>query len=293
MYLIVGAGGFLGSYLIKNILSMTDDDILATDMLLPEKPEQSRVKWCRCDVTKEEEVRLLRASLGEYTNIKVIYLPVFFNVNKNPENDKIAWNVNVLSFARFLDIFDGVSIFYGVSTDMLYKEDRDIPYTEHDEIMPMNDYARHKAIEERMLEAKGYNVVRLPVMMGPSLSPVKRHFYDDIVSNLQKGQSMQFFIDSWRSMIDFDTISKTLINLMETPAARQYPIVNIAGDEALSKYDFALRVADKYGLNKELVVPISMDDDATIWKEKRPKKVLLDNTLVKNILGLKELKIKI
>lgn len=31
----------------------------------------------------------------------------------------------------------------------------------------MNDYARHK-VEERMLEAKGYNIVRLPVMMGPS-----------------------------------------------------------------------------------------------------------------------------
>lgn len=59
---------------------------------------------------------------------------------------------------------------------MLYKEDRDIPYTEHDEITPMNDYARHKAVEERMLEAKGYNIVRLPVMMGPSLSLVKNIF---------------------------------------------------------------------------------------------------------------------
>lgn len=292
MYLVVGANGFLGSYLIKNILEKTSEKILATDLVCPEE-NRARVIWQKCDITNEDDVKILNAKTRGEDNLKIIYLPVFFNVNKKTENDKLAWNVNVVSFARFLDIFDDVSVFYGVSTDMLYKEDRDIPYTEHDEITPMNDYARHKAIEERMLEAKGYNVVRLPVMMGPSLSPVKRHFYDDIVSNLQKGQSMQFFIDSWRSMIDFDTVSRTLINLMETPAARQYPIVNIAGDEVLSKYDFALRLADKYGLDKELVVPISMDDDATIWKEKRPKKILLDNTLVKNILGLKELKIKI
>lgn len=293
MYLIVGAKGFLGSYLIKNILSMTNDEVVSADMNYVETEKNPRVTWKSCDITKEQDVLSLKEFVKDKQNIKVIYLPIFFNVNKNPENDKIAWNVNVLSFARFLDIFDNVSAFYGISSDMLYKEDRDAPYTEHDEITPMNDYARHKAIEERMIEAKGYNIVRLPVMMGPSLSSVKKHFYDDIISNLKAGKPMEFFTDSWRSMIDFDTVSQILIRLIETPSARQYPIVNIAGDEALSKYDFALRLADKYGLDKKLVVPISMDNDTKIWTEKRPKKILLDNHLVKQILKLKELKIKI
>ena len=293
MYLIVGAKGFLGSYLIKNILSMTNDEVVAADVNYVEMEKNPRLKWKSCDITNEKDIEDLQQSLAGKENIKVIYLPVFFNVNKNPSFDKQAWKVNVLSFAHFLDIIDKVSACYGISTDMLYKEDRDIPYTEHDEISPMNDYARHKAIEERMLEAKGYNVVRLPVMMGPSLSAVKKHFYDDIVSNLQAGKSMEFFTDSWRSMIDFDTVSQTLIRLIETPSSRQYPIVNIAGDEALSKYDFALRLADKYGLDKNLVVPISMDNDTKIWTEKRPKKILLDNKLVKQILQLNELKIKI
>ena len=293
MYLIVGAKGFLGSYLIKNILSMTKEDVVAADVNYVETEQNPRLSWQNCDITKEKDVEKLREYLKEKNDIKVIYLPVYFNVNKNPEVDKQAWNVNILSFARFLDIFDKVSTFYGISTDMLYKEDRDIPYTEHDEITPMNDYARHKAVEERMLEAKGYNIVRLPVMMGPSLSLVKKHFYDDIVSNLRAGKSMEFFTDSWRSMIDFDTVSQILVKLRETPSAHQYPIVNIAGDEALSKYEFALRLADKYGLDKNLVIPISMDNDTKIWTEKRPKKILLDNSLVKQILGLNELKIKI
>ena len=293
MYLIVGAKGFLGSYLIKNILSMTKEDVVAADVNYVETEQNPRLSWKNCDITKEKDVEKLREYLKEKNDIKVIYLPVYFNVNKNPEVDKQAWKVNILSFARFLDIFDKVSTFYGISTDMLYKEDRDIPYTEHDEITPMNDYARHKAVEERMLEAKGYNIVRLPVMMGPSLSLVKKHFYDDIVSNLRAGKSMEFFTDSWRSMIDFDTVSQIQVKLMETPSAHQYPIVNIAGDEALSKYEFALRLADKYGLDKNLVIPISMDNDTKIWTEKRPKKILLDNSLVKQILGLNELKIKI
>ena len=293
MYLVVGANGYLGSYLIKNILEYTGENIIATDIGSDFQTENPRIKWLSCDISKKENIEELNQLTRQEKDLKIIYLPVFFNVNKIPENDKKAWNINVISFANFLDVMENVKSFYSISTDMLFKKDSDIPYNEHAEISPMNDYARHKAIEERMAEAKGYNIVRLPVMMGPSLSPVKKHFYDDIISTLQSGKSMEFFIDSWRSMIDFDTVAKTILRLIETPDAKKYPIINIAGDEALSKYDFALRLAEKYGLDKSLVVPVSMDNDNKIWVEKRPKKILLDNKLVKQILGLNELKIKI
>jgi len=292
MYLIVGANGFLGSYLIKNILEMTNENILATDLNCPEE-SRARVAWQKCDITSEEDVISLNEKTKTESNLKVIYLPVFFNVNKNPANDKVAWNVNIISYARFLDLMENIKVFYSLSTDMLYKIDRDVPYKEDDILSPMNDYALHKAAEERMAIAKGYNIFRLPVMMGPSLSSVKKHFYDDIVSNLKNGQKMEFFTDSWRSMIDFDTVAKTLISLINTSEAQKHPIVNVAGDECLSKYDFALRLADKYDLDKSLIVPISMDENETIWREKRPKKILLDNTLCKQILGLSELKINI
>ncbi len=292
MYLIVGANGFLGSYLIKNILELTNDNILAADLICPE-PTNPRITWQKCDITNEEDVIVLNKKTKSDEYLKIFYLPVFFNVNKNSENDKIAWNVNIISYARFLDIMENVKVFYSLSTDMLYQIDSDRPYTETDALSPMNDYALHKAAEERMAIAKRYNIARLPVMMGPSLSPVKKHFFDEIVSNLKNGRKMEFFTDSWRSMIDFDTVAKMLIALANTSEAQKHPVVNVAGDESLSKYDFALRVADKYELDKSLVVPVSMDENATIWKEKRPKKILLDNTLCKRILGLNELKIKI
>lgn len=292
MYLIVGANGFLGSYLIKNVLDMTDENVLAADLNCPAETRE-RVEWTKCDITSDDDVAALNAKTKNEPDLKILYLPVFFNVNKNPANDKIAWNVNIVSYARFLDMMENVKVFYSLSSDMLFSVDRDEPYKETDALSPMNDYALHKAAEERMAIAKGYNIVRLPVMMGPSLSSVKRHFFDDIVSNLKNGQKMEFFTDSRRSMIDFDTVAKTLIALTQTTEAQKYPIVNVAGDESLSKYDFALRLADKYGLDKSLIVPVSMDENTTIWKEKRPKKILLDNTLCKRILGLNELKMKI
>lgn len=292
MYLVVGANGFLGSYLIKNILDMTDECVLAADLNCPAE-SRARVEWTKCDITSDADIAALREKTRNDDDLKVIYLPVFFNVNKNPANDKTAWKVNIVGYARFIDALENIKVFYSLSSDMLFSIDRDEPYNETDPLSPMNDYARHKIAQEAMAHAKGYNIVRLPVMMGASLSPVKKHFFDDIVSNLKNGRKMEFFTDSWRSMIDFDTVAKTLIALMNTPEARLHSVVNVAGDESLSKYDFALRVADKYGLDKSLIVPVSMDGDTTIWKEKRPKKILLDNTLCKRILGLNELKIKI
>ena len=101
---------------------------------------------------------------------------------------------------------------------------------------------------------------------------------------------MKFFMDSWRSIIDFNTAAEALLELMESREAAAYRIVNIAGDEALSKYDAALRIAKKYDLDTSRILPVSMKDDTEIWKERRPGKILLDNTLVKKLLHRAELK---
>ena len=67
MYLIVGAKGFLGSYLIKNILSMIKEEIIATDMALPEKEDNPRVKWVRCDVSNKEDRKSTRLNSSHAT----------------------------------------------------------------------------------------------------------------------------------------------------------------------------------------------------------------------------------
>ena len=60
MYLIVGANGFLGSYLIKNILEKTNDKILATDLICP-KNINNRVEWFKCDITNLNDLNNLYA----------------------------------------------------------------------------------------------------------------------------------------------------------------------------------------------------------------------------------------
>ena len=291
MYLIVGANGFLGHYLIKNILTTTSDSILATDLNIPQKT-QERVEWQKCDITKFEDLESIYNKTKD-KKLKVLFLAAYHHPDLVAKNPKIAWEVNVVALARFLGLFDNIETLYYPSTEVVYGEMKDKPFAEDSALAPVSRYGELKSVAEKMVCVAGFNVVRFPVLMGPSLMKEKPHFYDIIVETVKKGEAMEMFIDQKRSMIDFDTAAKIVIRLVETPTAHQYPIVNVCGDEALSKYELGVRICEKHGLDTHYIKAISMDDNNTIFQAKRAKSTLLDNSLLKKILNLNEIKIKV
>ena len=48
MYSIIGANGYLGSYIKNVILEETSEDLICVDKNVPEKETESRVKW-KCE----------------------------------------------------------------------------------------------------------------------------------------------------------------------------------------------------------------------------------------------------
>jgi len=291
MYLIVGANGFLGSYLIKNILEKTDDKILATDLTCPQ-PENPRIEWTKCDITSDADLQELYNKTKD-EKLKVLFLAAYHHPDLVLKNPQIAWNVNIVALAKFLGLFDNIATMYYPSTEVVYGEMKDKPFTEDAPLNPVSRYGELKTVAERMVNVAGFNVVRFPVLMGPSLLVGKKHFYDEIVETVKNGGTMQMFSDQLRSMIDFDTAAKTVIALVENENARQYKIVNVSGDEALSKYELGRRICASNGLDESKIEAISMDGDNKIFTAKRAKSTLLNNSLVKQILGLTELKIKL
>ena len=80
------------------------------------------------------------------------------------------------------------------------------------------------------------------------------------------------------------------VRLMELPEAAP-AIVNVCGDEDLSKYDIGLRIADKLGVTRKLVKPISIVGSGGIFQAKRAASTLMDNRLLKETLGLTEVRL--
>lgn len=295
MYAVFGANGFLGSYLLKSILANTSDQVLAVARSIQGKPASDRVLWFECDITNPDQVDALAKKIGQGEPCKFIDLAFWHHIDTVAKNPKDSWHTNITSLAYLLNTLDNLTCFFFASTDCVYGEGRaDTPFKETDPLKPISLYGRHKAAAECLVRAKGYQVLRLPYMFGPSLSPDKKHFYDIIAAELQQNKEVNLFHDSLRSSLDFESVANVFIQLAENFSCLPVPhTLNVCGDDSLSKYDLGVMLAKKLGVPTELVLATSCLNLKTGPRAKRALNGLMDNTLVKSTLGIAALKIKI
>ena len=285
-YLIFGGSSHLGNYLIKN-LNQRNIDVYATSNSNTQHLSDLRAAWCQCNVDSSGDLRRVRQFVGDISNTTVLYLPAFFNTHKSFSDYGNGWRVNVTAFSEILEIFQEAKRIYSFSTDMVFSDSKAEPYKENDDTKPLNKYGEQKLIQEKMALAWRRNIIRLPVMIGPSLNSMKPHFYDFVCEEFRKGHGVKFFADAYRSSITFDTAAKLILelnNLDEIPE-----ILNIAADQSISKYEIGKLIAHTVGVDPKLAIPVSVDTDKQIWSEERPKKVLLSNKKLKDILKIKNI----
>lgn len=288
MYLVVGANGFLGSYMLKRILQDTDDFIIATSRNIDKVNKSEKIEWFPCDIADKSSVDILCTKIAKYKDKKIIFLAAYHNPDLVSKNPRIAWNINITALSYFINKIDDVKCLYYPSTDSVYGDSvNGYHYKEKDALNPVNTYGRQKVIAEQLILGYGYNVVRFPFLIAPSLSPVKKHFYDKIVDDLKQRRQVEMFSDSLRSSLSFDTAAYYLVQLVEQECAPK--ILNICGDKDYSKYDIGCMIADKVGVSRNLIVPIKVSSHQNIFDSPRAKSTLMDNSKLKETLHLKHI----
>lgn len=293
MYLIVGANGFLGTYIIEKVLKQTTEKIVAVSRNLDGLEVDNRIQCVELDISDVDAIIEFNKKMKAKNELlKIVYLAAYHHPDKVKENPKLAWEVNITSLSNFLNHMDNVQCLFYASTDAVYGESIDCNhFIEEDKLNPVNLYGKHKALAEHMVTTYGYNVVRFPFLIGKSLVKNRPHFFDVIINTLRDGNTMTFFEDSYRSSLDFGSAADYLVQLMEMYTMQMPKIINVSADKDMSKYDVALMIAEKYNLDKNLVIPIKTDEINEIFIEKRPKTTLLNNSVIKSILGFEEIKI--
>ena len=285
MYSIIGANGYLGAYIRKVILEDTGEDLICVDMNVPEAEKDPRVRWIRCDITDRQMVDSVLNELRGYPDLKIVYLAAYHNPDLVEQNPQLAWNINVTSLSYFINKADFAKEIYYPSTDSVYGESVDFyHFRETDPLNPVNVYGHNKCAAEAILVHKGRNVVRFPFLISPSLAG-KPHFYDRIVESLKEGKPFEMYEDSYRSSLSFENAARLMVALIEK--GNRHPIVNVCGDRDLSKYDVGLLLAEREGLDKDLIVPVRMGEITVEgFVTKRASSTLMDNSLLKQILNL-------
>jgi dTDP-4-dehydrorhamnose reductase len=156
-----------------------------------------------------------------------------------------------------------------LSTDAVFDGQRG-DYLETDTPNPLSVYARTKLDGEKaVLDANQKAVVARVNFYGWSLTG-KRSLAEFFVNNLSEGKPVNGFTDVQFCPLFVNHLADLLIQLLDGGHSGLFHVVSPV---SLSKYEFGCRIADAFGLDKNLIHPVSVNDGGLAAK-RSPKLTL-------------------
>jgi dTDP-4-dehydrorhamnose reductase len=193
--------------------------------------------------------------------INCVALPDLDTCENNPE---LAHRLNVELPAQMAKACKsrGVS-FVHISTDAVFDGRKVGFYTEEDAPNPLSVYARTKLGGERAVLGENSDAIVARVnFYGWSLSG-RRSLAEFFHHNLTHGKSMSGFTDvKFCPMLVNDT-ARILLKMLEKGLSGLYHVV---GPQAMSKYQFGVEVARRFGLRESEISPKSINTSSLIAK---------------------------
>lgn len=277
--LVTGSSGLIGTQLIKDLVEKKFDVYSSYHKIKPEfgKP-------IKMDISNEEEI------INTLKKIKpnvIVHLAALTDVDKCENHKKLALSIN----ARATKILSRESknqeiFFIYLSTDYVfdgkfsYKKENDIPN-------PLNFYGKSKLLGEISIQDFNpkYLIIRISTPFGNH--KLKKTFPIWVKENLELQKEISILNDQYTTPIFVPELTKMIIELMEKQITG---IIHLAGTQRISRYDFALIIADQLKLDKKLLKVINLNEINFIAK--RPNDSSLDISLAKKILNSKTSELK-
>jgi dTDP-4-dehydrorhamnose reductase len=168
-----------------------------------------------------------------------------------------------------------------ISTDGVFDGTKDGFYSETDEPNPQGVYARTKLEgEQAVLGQYPQAIVARVNFFGWSLNG-KHSLAEFFVNNLRAGKTVNGFMDVHFCPLFVGDLAGILVKLLEKKLSGLYHVV---GSETTSKYEFGKAIAHKFGLDENLIQPISVDESG--MKARRSHNLRLSVHKLSTALGM-------
>lgn len=166
-----------------------------------------------------------------------------------------------------------------ISTDHLF--DGEGPWrAETDSLAPLNLYAKTKGeAEQIVLNSHPQALVIRTNFYGWGTS-VRTSFSDWILSGLERQTELRMFTDVYFTPILVNDLVEIIFELL---TLRVSGLFHVAGGERLSKYDFAMRMAEVFGYSAIRIRPVSVE--AAQLRARRPRDMSLTSAKVEAVIG--------
>ncbi|MFM1757427.1 MAG: hypothetical protein RL193_4 [Actinomycetota bacterium] len=272
--LVLGASGLLGSNIFVNLSSNASNQVFGTSSLKTSIPGL---------IPFQPNVQQI-AKLCEENNIElVINCIAIASIEECEMRPEAAWLLNA-DFPRLVAEYCHLKSipFIQISTDHFYSKPGSVR-DETCEMISLNQYGFTKLAAERMVLISNPDSIILRVsFLGRNLIALSdSSLLSFMLNKLSSGQSIVGFEDVYFNPVSAKYISE----LIEILASAQFRgILHVAGAERMSKFDFAVRLAGKLDVNRELIT--RGDSNSLPNLVTRPKDLSLDISKLNSLFRL-------
>lgn len=264
--LITGASGFLGWHLCQ--LAQQKWEVYGTYhshvLAIP------NIKIVKVNLTDFQELKCI------FNDIKpdaVIHTAAQSQPNYCQLHPQESYTINVTTSCQIAGLCADNSLPLAfTSTDLVF-DGLKAPYTEIDQVSPVNIYGEQK-VQAEVGILKLYPqaaICRMPLMFGRE-TPTAKSFIQQFIQILQDGKELSLFIDEFRTPVSADTAAKGLLLALE----KVNGIIHLGGKERISRYDFGKILVEVLQLPSDKLKSCLQAD--VKMAAPRPKDVSLDSS---------------
>jgi len=198
------------------------------------------------------------------------------------EEPALAYKVNVEGTAHLVEAASSIGTrFILLSSDLVFDGSAE-RYDEDSLTHPLSVYGRNKVEAEELVRtgSDDFAILRTTVMYGWS-SRYNESMAEWVLRGLQENRELNMYHDQYRQFILINDLVAAIFELIEMKAPLNETIL-VAGPELLSRYEFAQRLAQTFGLPEANIRSTSFD--STPQAAFTPKRLRLDTSKAARIL---------
>ena len=178
----------------------------------------------------------------------------------------VVFNVNVNASQKIAELCDRykAKLIY-TSSDLVYAGYRGSMLKEDSKLIPVSLYAETKLMGEVKVQQTcgNYIILRIALMFGFGLNHSRNHFHS-MYEDLKNGKPVKLFTDQFRTPIALRESARMISELIEKNISGE--ILNLGGNERLSRYDLGELLCHEAKFDKNLLIPTTMDKVGVKYK---------------------------
>ncbi len=212
----------------------------------------------------------LKKIIQEFKPSVIIHCASLANVDRCENDPEIASKINVLSTKNIVEIIANkdTTLVY-ISSDSVYDGVLG-NFSEIDSINPLNCYGRTKYEGELEVLKEENCIIFRTNFFGWNIQD-KKSIGEWILDELKAGRQIKGFNDAYFSSIYTFELAKVIDIAIQN---QLHGVYNCGSADSCSKYEFSLKIANRFSFESKSIVPSSIDDFP--FKAKRGKNLSLN-----------------